>query len=473
MTSICDEPAWKLALCIRNGELSPLDLMRETLDRIERRNPGLNAFVALRSAEALAEARKVAERLAAGEDVGPLAGIPFGVKDLEDTVGMVTSYGSIPFRDNLADGDSIQVARLKAAGAIVVGKTNVPEFGFTGFTKNRLYGVSRNPWNRDRTPGGSSGGSAAAVAAGLVPFCTGSDAGGSIRIPASYSGCVGFKPTFGRIPIGPAPIVGTSNLTVAGPLTRCVRDAALYLDVAAGVHPADPSSLPNPGMAYLETIDGLPEGLAVAFSPDLGYARVAADVLHGVEDAVSVFATMGHRVDRWQDCLTDMGEVWPRLIAMDICAQLDGLTKAQWGQIGRTLAGVVAETRSMTVADITAMQRSRAQLNDQLAVVFERYDLLLTPTMPTAAFSAGGPPPAEIDGHPIPLLGAVAFTYPFNLSGHPAISVPAGLTRDRMPVGLQIIAPRHRDDLVLQAARAFEQARPWNGCRPAMHSGEA
>ena len=465
MQSICDEPAWKLALCIRNGEVSPSELMQETLARIERLNPTLNAFVAMCSETALAEAHTVSERLAAGEEIGVLAGIPFGVKDLEDAAGMVTSYGSIPFRNNRVGTDSLQVARLKAAGAIAVGKTNVPEFGFTGFTKNRLFGVTRNPWDSERTPGGSSGGSAAAVAAGLVPFCTGSDAGGSIRIPASYSGCVGFKPTFGRIPLGPSPVVGTSNLTVLGPLTRSVRDAALYLDVVAGVHPADPLSLARPARSYMETINEMPHGLRIAFSPDLGYARVQADVATGVADAVTAFEGMGHRVDQWRGGLRDLGDVWPRLIAMDIYAQLEGLDASAWSEIGRTLAGVVGEARTMTVADITVMQRARAALNDQLAALFERYDLLITPTMPTEAFAAGGPPPAEIDGQPIPLLGAVAFTYPFNLSGHPAISLPAGLTPAGLPVGLQIIAPRQRDDLVLQAARAFERARPWT-CRP-------
>jgi hypothetical protein len=193
MTSIAHTPAWRLAARMANKEISPLEVMRETFDRIDRVNPGLNAFVSLRPEAALAEAQAMTEKIAAGKPVGPLAGLPLGVKDLEDTAGMVTSYGSIPFKDNVVAGDSIQVARLKAAGAIVVGKTNVPEFGFTGFTKNRLHGITRNPWNPDRTPGGSSGGAAAAIAGGLVPLCTGSDAGGSIRIPASYSGCFGLK----------------------------------------------------------------------------------------------------------------------------------------------------------------------------------------------------------------------------------------------------------------------------------------
>jgi aspartyl-tRNA(Asn)/glutamyl-tRNA(Gln) amidotransferase subunit A len=462
MTSTAHTPAWRLAARMANKELSPLDVMRETLDRIDRINPGLNAFVSLRPETALAEAQAMTETIAAGKPVGPLAGLPLGVKDLEDTAGMVTSYGSIPFKDNVVAGDSIQVARLKAAGAIVVGKTNVPEFGFTGFTKNRLHGITRNPWNQERTPGGSSGGSAAAISGGLVPLCTGSDAGGSIRIPASYSGCFGLKPSFGRIPVGPSPFLSYSSMIVMGPLTRSVRDAALYMDCVSGYHPADPHSLPQPPASYLAGLDNLPDRLKIAFSPDLGYARVQPEVMTCVEQAVLAFEEMGHRVQRWTGSLPDTGDVWTPLVCTDIYAQLREVLETKRSEIGRTLASVVDRTRGLTVAEITRIQQLRAQLNRKLAALFEEFDILLTPTMPTEAFAAGGPPPAEIDGQPVPLLGPVAFTYPFNLSGHPAASVPAGLTANGLPAGLQIVGPRHRDDLVLQAARAYEKIRPWN-----------
>ncbi|BBO70364.1 amidase [Desulfosarcina alkanivorans] len=462
MKPISHESAWRLAARIARREITPLEVMRDTLDRMDRVNPGLNAFVSLRPEAAMAEARAMTEKIAAGKPVGPLAGLPLGVKDLEDAAGMVTSYGSIPFKDNRVQGDSVQVARLRAAGAIVVGKTNVPEFGFTGFTKNRLHGMTRNPWNRERTPGGSSGGAAAAIAGGLVPLCTGSDAGGSIRIPASYSGCFGLKPSFGRIPVGPSPVLSYSAMTVMGPLTRTVRDAALYMDCVAGYHPADPYSLPKPPRPYLAGIDDLPDRLKIAFSPDLGYARVQNDVLSCVEQAVHAFGEMGHRVERWTGRLPDTAEVWTPLIGTDIYAQLAGVLETDRGDIGRTLAAVVDRTRRLTVAELTAFQQLRARLNRELQALFEKFDILLTPTMPTEAFAAGGPPPAEIDGQPIPLLGAVAFTYPFNLSGHPAASVPAGLTANGLPAGLQIVAPRHRDDRVLQAARAYERIRPWN-----------
>ncbi len=460
--SLCHKPAWELARRIAGKEISPLEVMRDTLDRIDRINPDLNAFVALRPEEALAEADAMTEMIVAGKKCGPLAGLPFGVKDLEDSAGLVTSFGSIPFKDNMARIDSVQVARLKAAGAIVVGKTNTPEFGFTGFTKNRLHGVTRNPWNRQHTPGGSSGGSAAAVSGGMVPFCTGSDAGGSIRIPASYSGCFGFKPSFGRIPVGPSSHISISLMTVMGPLTRTVRDAALYMDCTMGPHPADPYSLPLPAVSYLATLDNFPERLKIAFSPRLGHAVVDKEIMACVEKAVAAFTEMGHRVELWSGSLPDTGDAWSSLVATDIYAQLEGILEKERDRIGRTLVSVLDQTRKMTVANLTTIQRRRAELNAVLEVLFDEYDLLLTPTMPTEAFAAKGPPPSEIDGISIPLLGTVAFTFPFNFSGHPAASVPAGLTVNRLPAGLQIIAPRHRDDLVLQAAHGYEMVRPWD-----------
>lgn len=462
MSSICHEPASKLVAHLKKKEISPLELMEATLERIESTNPAINAFVDLRPEEALAEARAITEKIAAGKNVGPLAGIPLGVKDLEDTAGMVTSYGSIPFKDNMVCHDSIQVARLKAAGAIVVGKTNTPEFGFTGFTKNRLHGITRNPWNLKKTPGGSSGGSAAAIAGGLVPLCTGSDAGGSIRIPSSYAGCFGLKPTFGRIPVGPAPFVSYSTMAVMGPLTRCVRDAALYMDCTMGAHPADPFSLPTPAKSYLACIDDLPEGLKIAFSPDLGYAVVQKEIMACVEKAVQAFEEMGHQVELWPGRLPDTGDFWGALVATDIYAQLNEVLEKERDQIGRSLVAVLDQTTKMTVTQLTAIQQRRAELNACLEKLFGNFDLLLTPTMPTEAFAAEGPPPSEIDGQAIPRMGVVAFTYPLNFSGHPAASVPAGLTPNRLPAGLQIIAPRHRDDLVLQAAQAYEMARPWD-----------
>lgn len=466
MTSHDFRSAIELSGLLAAGDISPLEIMEAALRRIEAVNSKINAFVSLRSEQALEEAKALTERMAAGSPMGPLAGIPIGVKDMEDAAGMVTSYGSIPFQDNTADLDSVQVSRLKAAGAIVVGKTNTPEFGFTGFTKNRLHGVTRNPWNPERTPGGSSGGSAAAVAGGMVPLCTGSDAGGSVRIPASYSGCFGLKPSYGRIPLDPFPVGGMGRLTVMGPITRTVSDAALYLDCTVGYHPSDPLSLPLPGFSYLECVDRIPGGMRIAYSPDLGYGRVQKEVAEQCEQASTVFAEMGHQVEKWNGVLPDTGDTWNGLLCMDLYAELEDILAEHGEAINRTMVFSLDATRQLTVQDLARMQRERRRLNDRLAALFGRYDLLLTPTMPTEAFAAGGPPPSVIEGEAVPPLGSAAFTYPFNISGHPAASVPAGFSKSGMPVGLQIVAPHHREDLLLQAARAFEQAQPWDRRQP-------
>ncbi len=461
MSLLHEKPASELLRLIRGREISPLELMEALLRRAEEVNPRIHAFATLHPEEALKQARAVTESLAAGRDPGPLAGLPIGVKDLEDAEGMVTSYGSVPYKDNVAARDSVQVARLKRAGAIVLGKTNVPEFGFTGFTKNRVYGVTGNPWDPERTAGGSSGGSAAAVAGGLAPMATGSDAGGSIRIPACYCGCYGLKPSAGRIPVGPTPLLPPQPLMVLGPLTRTVEDAALYLDCTAGSHPCDPSSLPPPMASFLANLDQLPRNMKIAFSPTLGHARVQRDVMARVEEAVRVFEELGHRVEVWQGAIPDPAEAWSTLMNTELYGVLADDLERHRSELGHTLVMALEHARTLTTADFLRANRMRSELNRILWDLFEAYDLLLTPTMPTEAFGAKGPPPGAIEGHPIPLLGAVAFTYPFNLSGHPAATVPAGLSRSGLPTGLQIVGPRLRDDLVLQASRAFEKARPW------------
>ncbi|MFW6099238.1 MAG: amidase [Thermodesulfobacteriota bacterium] len=461
-------PAYELANLIRTKALSPKVLMEEILNRIHRMNPPVNAFVALRADQAMEEAAQLEARIIAGEVPGPLAGVPIGVKDLEDVQGLVTSFGSVPYAHNRVDHDSIQVSRLKAAGAIVVGKTNTPEFGFTGFTKNRLYGVTRNPWNPERTPGGSSGGSAAAVASGMVPLATGSDAGGSIRIPAAYSGCFGFKPSHGTIPLGPVKCLHMTRTWTLGPLTRTVADAALYLDCTAGYHPADPQSLPAPGSSWLETLPHLPSGLNIGFSATLGYARVDREIRILVERAAKTFETLGHHVEPWKGRLPDVTEAWNEMMNFELYGQIHEDLERIRPELGRTLAASLDQAEQMTSRDHLQNQMIRTRLNRAMWEYFESHDLLLTPTVPTEAFAAKGPPPARIDGRSVPLLWAVAFTYPFNLSGHPAATVMAGLTSAGLPAGLQIIGPRYQDHRVLQAAYAYEQATDWMDQRPAL-----
>src|SRR5712671_1514455 len=313
MSEMYWKPAHELAAMIRRRDIKAAELMDLTIKRIEQTNPNLNAFCALRADQALKEARALDEKIARREQVGPLAGLPLGVKDLEDVSGLPTTHGSKAFKDHMPGADSVQVSRLKAAGAIVIGKTNAPEFGYTAFTKNLLFGVTRNPWNLERTPGGSSGGSSAAIAGGMIPIATGSDGGGSVRIPACYTGCYGLKPTKGRIPhdatLG---MLQWNDTAVYGPLTRTVRDAALYMDAVVGYHPADPDSVPHPGISYDAILERIPKKLRIAFHPDFGQL-VQRDVMREIVKAVAVFKDLGHEVTTIDDPVPETGRAWMQL----------------------------------------------------------------------------------------------------------------------------------------------------------------
>ena len=461
------KPAHELAAMIRNRDIKATELMEATIRRIEQTNPKLNAFCALRADDALADARALDARIARREDVGPLAGLPLGVKDLEDAAGLVTTFGCKPFKNNLAKSDSIQVERLKAAGAIVIGKTNAPEWGYTAHTKNLLFGVTRNPWNLERTPGGSSGGSSAAIAGGVVPLATGSDGGGSVRIPACFTGCYGLKTSYGRIPHNMALGMQQWNDTsVHGALTRTVRDAAIFMDAVVGYHPHDQDSLPHPGISYAATLDQLPRKLRIAFHPDFGQL-VQRDVAREIAKAAAVFKDLGHDVTTIDDPVPDTGRAWMQVGATQGYASLYEYFDKDHDDFGRAfIAGTEGATR-VTWKHYGAAYRRRHEFNQWCQRVFERFDLLLCPVLPIEAFPAKGPMPTEINGQPLKdALGAVVFTYPFNLSGHPGASVRAGFTDAGLPCGLQIVAERHRDDLVLQASYAYEQARPWNNKWP-------
>jgi aspartyl-tRNA(Asn)/glutamyl-tRNA(Gln) amidotransferase subunit A len=455
-TSVC-----ALTRALSERRLSALELMQQTLARIRSSDARIGAFVALRDeAELLARARRADARIARGE-ARPLEGVPLGVKDLEDTAGLPTSHGSLPFRDHRPAKSSVQVERLEAAGAISVGKTNAPEFGYTAITKNLLFRETRNPWDLSRTPGGSSGGSAAAIAGGLVPLVTASDGGGSIRIPASWTGCFGLKPSYGRIPHEGGELWVMDDTAVYGPITRCVEDAALQLDCSVGAHPLDPNSLPHPGHAYRNLIEALPSGLRFGWSPDLGYAVVQDDIASVTAESARVFAMLGHTLVEIREPAPELGVEWGITGAFELRARLHGLLDARAADFGRSFLRGLELGLHVTPELWGRMRRKREELNQWCARVFEHCDLLLTPTMPVDPPDARGPLPTKLGERDLPVSGVASFTIPFNLAWHPAASVRAGFSRAGLPVGLQIVGPRHRDDLVLQAARAFERERPW------------
>ena len=461
-------PALEVAGLIRNKVVSPVEVVEAVLGRIERANPRLNAFCTVTDDDAREAASAAEVAVMTGEPLQHLHGVPFSVKDLVFTRRVLTTGGSRLFADHVPEEDAVVVERLKGAGAILVGKTTTPEFGHKGVTDSPLFGISRNPWNLELTPGGSSGGAGAAVAAGLGPLAVGTDGGGSIRIPASFCGIYGLKPSFGRVPSYPT-FPGWHSVSVTGPMTRTVRDAALMLDVMAGPDDRDRHSLPaDAGGSYLAACDAGIAGLSVAWSPDLGYARVDPQVEDLCRQAAERFESLGCHVEVVTPSWEDPEEIFRVMGAAEM--------HAAWGQamvdgeerLDRTLVALLRFGRTIGVeAYLRALDRREAFWTD-VQRFLARFDLLITPTVAVPPFAVGRPAVKEINGHPASPLGWLPFTFPFNMTGQPAATVPVGFTPAGLPVGLQIVGRRHGERTVLAASAAFEAAAPWAAHRPAI-----
>jgi aspartyl-tRNA(Asn)/glutamyl-tRNA(Gln) amidotransferase subunit A len=455
--------AVEIAERVRTGEMSAREVVEAALARIESRNPALNAFVTLDAEGALKQADAIDQSRKA-DDERLLLGVPIGVKDLDPVGGMRWTDGSKAFADRIASEDSVQVARLRAQGAIIMGKTNTPEFGYKGFTENLLFGATGNPWNPDRTPGGSSGGSASAVTAGMVPLCTASDGGGSIRIPSAFSGCYGIKPSAGRIPRGGAHAPTWGTHSTLGPVSRTVRDAGRYMDAAAGPHPNDLDSLDGPvGVYEAAALREPPKLRRIAWSADLGYAPVDPEVRRVAGAAARAMAqALGAELVEANPGFEDPMPTWYTLAAAGDLVLLDRLSDEQKAALEHGFVAFAERARSLTAAQMCTALEARHQLNRTMTQFFETYDLLLTPTVAVTAFPKAGPPPTEIEGKQVSPAAYLPFTPPFNVTGHPAASLPAGLANDGLPVGLQVVAPRYADQLVLSVSAAFEAAQPWS-----------
>jgi aspartyl-tRNA(Asn)/glutamyl-tRNA(Gln) amidotransferase subunit A len=450
----------------RRLELSPVEATRAVLAQIDSQNPAINAYCLVRGDEALAAARASEGRWAAGEPMGLLDGVPVSVKDLLLTRGWPTLRGS---RATDASGpwtvDAPAVARLREHGAVLLGKTTTPEWGWKAVTDSPLTGVTRNPWDVSRTPGGSSGGAAAAVACGLGPLALGTDGAGSIRIPASFCGIVGLKPTQGRVPVYPPSAFGT--LSHVGPMARTVADAALLLDVIGAPDPRDSLALDRCVPGELEA--ARVSGLRVAYSPALGYAQVDPEVAAAVQAAVSALESCGARVT-----VADPGFASP-VATLNVlwyagaAAIVDDIPAERRNLVDPGLAEVASEGRGYSALDYVRALRERAALGVAMGAFHESYDLLVTPTEPIVAFAAGTEVPAGSADPRWPSW--TPFTYPFNLSHQPAATVPCGFSAAGLPVGVQVVGARHADSLVLSACAAIEAALPWRdrwpGVRPA------
>jgi aspartyl-tRNA(Asn)/glutamyl-tRNA(Gln) amidotransferase subunit A len=464
-TELCYLPALELGEAIRAKKVSPVEVVDAVLARIERLNPSLNAYCTVTAASARAAAKEAEAAVMRGDALGSLHGIPVSIKDLVATQGVRTTHGSKLYEQLIPDSDAPVVARLKRAGAIVLGKTNTPEFGHKAITDNLIFGPSRNPWSLEHTPGGSSGGAAAAVATGLGPLAVGTDAGGSIRVPSSCCAIFGLKPTLGLVAMAPT-FGGLETLSHTGPMTRTVRDAALMLNCMVGLDPSDLSSLPAGEIDYLAGIDQGVRELRAAWSPDCGYAAVDPEARQLTEAAAKRFADLGCQVEEAHPGFDDPAETYQILTTASRAARVADRWPAARDLVDPTLAVQIEAGMRWSAVDFVRASNVRRTLNEVFVRFFSRYDLLLTPTV------AAPPPPVkvefheEIAGRKVTRLGWLAFTIPLSLIGYPAASVPCGCTRAGLPVGLQISAPRLADALVLRAAAAFKALAPWAHERP-------
>jgi len=462
---VCWMSAVELAAAIRRKKVSPVEAVGAVLARIERLNPKLNAYCTVTADRARREARAAERALGRkGARLGPLHGVPFSVKDLLITRGVRTTWGSKLYADHVPEEDAPAVERLTAAGGIMVGKTNTPAFGWIGATHNLVFGITRSPWNPERTPGGSSGGAGAAVAAGMAPLAVGTDGGGSIRIPASFSGIFGLKPSFGRVPV--YPFSAAWSLSHAGPMTRSVADAALMLTVLAGPDERDPHAVPAPTVDFLKALKGTLKGLRVAWSPTLGYATVDPEVQTLCEKAARRFTEFGCRVEAVDPGWPSPHQAWEVIFCGGIATRLASYLPERRQDIEPGLVKIIENVLTWPPTKFIQAWFDRLAFWDYVRKFFTRYDLLLTPTVACPPFKVGIDNPAEIAGRPVPDYGWIPFTYPFNLTGQPAASVPCGFTPSGLPVGLQIVGRRFDDATVLRAAAHFEQAQSWAGRRP-------
>ena len=461
-------PATKIRQLVSDGEISPVELTEMFLSRIDSLDSHLNSYLTVTADRALAAARVAEEAVLNGDHLGLLHGIPLSIKDLEMSAGVRTTGGSLLFEDRVPSVDSSVVQRVKSAGAIILGKTNTPEFGLLGHTQNRLGDHCRNPWNTDRTTGGSSGGAGAAVAAGLCSLATGSDGGGSIRIPASFCGIYGIKPTQGRVPLyaGTPGTPFANHFSQSGPMSRTVKDSAILLQALSGHDTNDVNSLRVAPGDYIAAADNDIGQLKIAWSPDYGYAAVEPEIISKCQQAVRVFEELGCIVEDVDlDIKSPFEEFWTLFTAVSNARyeSLIGDNSDLLTDYGREAIESGARVTGPQYARALGI---RAELISRFGTIFDEYDLLVSPTLSVGAFTVGEPP-TEIAGKPVhPFWGFLPFTYPINMIGNPAASIPAGFTAEGLPIGLHIVGQWGDEETVIAASSAFENARPWNNIQP-------
>ena len=463
---ICFASALELAARIRRREVSAREVMAAFLARIDRVNPRVNAIPTLLPEEAAAEAEAADRALAAGEPPGPLHGLPIAVKDLVLTRGIRTTFGSPIYADHVPDRDDLIVERLRAAGAIVIGKTNTPEFGAGSQTFNAVFGKTRNPYGLERTCGGSSGGAAVALACGMLPIADGSDLGGSLRNPASFCNVVGFRTAPGRVPQWPTEDLWES-LSVPGPMARSVADTALLLSVMAGPDPRVPISIDEPGRVFRAPLERDFAGTRVAWSPDLGRYEVEPEVVEVCERSLSVLSDLGCTVEPAHPDFGDADEIFQVLRAWKTAAGREADYRAHRDRMKDTVIWNIERGLPLTGLDVARAIARRSALYQRVFEFFETYEYLVLPAVQVLPFSVDEPWVREINGKRMETyIDWMGLCYAITVTGLPAISVPGGFSREGLPVGLQIVGRHHREFAVLQLAHAFEQATGHGRRRP-------
>lgn len=479
VSSVLTVSATELARDIRAGSVSPVTVVDACLSRISARDDSVNAFVTVLEESARERAKEAERELQSSGSVGPLHGVPVAVKDLLDVKYTPTTFGSALFTDHVPETDSIAVERLREAGAIIIGKTNTPEFGRKTNTSNRVSGVTGNPWDVSLTAGGSSGGSAAAVADCMVPVALGTDAAGSIRIPAAACGVVGSMPDFGRIPTGPNradAFVNTHPYSYVGPITRTTEDAALLLDVLSGPSSRDPFSLPAPDESYTTAVTALKQSeLRIAYSTDLGICQVDSAISRAVTNTINSLSDTGvtiHERDPpfsasyetiheslvvlLQDRYRGMYDTFQREFDVDLLKHKDVVSPLVVSRIQKSL--------SLSSIDVRRAEQVRTRAFDAVQSLFAEFDVIVTPTLGAIPFDKNEENPV-VDGDPVEPNHGWVLTWPFNLTGNPVVSVPVARVNN-IPVGLQIVGPRLGDQEVVAAARIFEQHTQWHDWYP-------
>ena len=450
----------RIAALYRARQLSPVEVVEAVLDRIDQHNPALNAFVTVAAAPARRAARVAEDKLRAGAELPLTFGIPFSVKDTLPTAGVRTTFGSPLFADVVPDENAAVVDALLRTGAILIGKTNSPPLGWIPVTQNALFGVTPNPWNASVTAGGSSGGAAVAAAACLTPINIGTDGGGSLRVPGSFTGTVGFKPSYGRVanyPTGP-----NWGLQHIGPLACSIADAADALDAMAAPDDRDPYALPPASMRFGDCVERDPSVLNILFCPDLGFTEaIDPEVVEACRSTAQRFATLGHRVTETALALPSPIDAWQTLFVTGIANRLGAFMVTRAQEIEPKLREFIMLGQSMAPDTYYRAWLAKNDWWQLIRPTFEQYDVMLTPTVACLPFGIGRETVGEIAGRPVSFYGWAPFSAPFNMTGQPALSIPVARSADDLPIGLQIVGRRFADATVLALAAAYERAYPW------------